>query len=160
KTPLPHQGALFGDAPEPEASALVIVKMAKGRLSAGQRTFNRLTERIRRLRETLAGWDAFIPRFRQRVASELQPIEEAIRVAQKRFILQLDALLAATAKGERLTRKHRAKVRALLLELAADLLRDEPDPEVETLYDRHSDFSHAEQRRIDVELAEAMVEGL
>jgi len=157
---LPHQGSLFGDTPQPEASALVAVTPVKGRLSTGQRTFNRLTDRIRRLRETLAGWDAFIPRFQQRVASELKPIEDAIRVAQKQFVLQLDALLAATGKEERLTRRHRAKVRALLVDVAANLLQDEPDPEVEALHDRYSDFSHAEQRLMDVEIAEAMVEEL
>lgn len=159
-TKAPRQGSLFGDTPEPEASALVTVAPIKGRLNAGQRTFNRLTERIRRLRETLAQWDAFIPRFQQRVASELMPIEDAIRVAQKQFVLQLEVLLVAGGKDQRLSRKHRIKVRALILEVAANLLQDEPDPEMEALYDRHSDFSHAEQRRMDVEMAEAMVEDL
>jgi len=157
----PRQQSLFGEESEPEASsALVTVAKAKGRLSAAQRTFNRLTARIRRGRATLAEWEAYLQRFQQRIEAELRPIEDKIRDAQRRIVLQLDDLLTETNDGPRLSRKHRIKVRALLLDIADDLLQAEPDPAVEALYDRYSDIPHAEQRQQGVEMAEALVEEL
>src|SRR5690606_12350806 len=50
------------------------------------------------------------------------------------------------------------KARALLLEITDGLLRDGPDPELEALYDRHSDVPHAELRQLDVDMAEIVVE--
>jgi hypothetical protein len=155
----PRQPSLFDDSPEPAPSAaLVTVPKRQGRLSAAQRTFNRLTERIRRGRETLAMWDAFMPRFQQRVAAELSPIEDQLSDAQRRIVLLLDQLLAASKETVRLTRKHRRKARLLLLDLADDLLQTGPDPEIEALYDRYSDQPHAEQRQEDLAMAEALVE--
>jgi hypothetical protein len=154
----PRQQSLFDDDPQPaDAAALVSVPKGKQRLSPAQRTFNRLTERIRRGREALAAWDAFMPRFQARLQSELQPIERDIGDGQRRLVLQLDQLLLADRPGKGLTRKRRAKVRGVLLDIARDILRGGPDPEVEALYDRHSDIPHAVEREEDMELAEALL---
>jgi len=158
-TRLPHQGALFGDETEQNASALVTVTPKAGRLSAGQRTFNRLTERIRRYRETLATWDAFLPRFQGRVTAELLPVEGELRAAQRRVVQQLDLLLAETKSGERLNRKYREKARWLLLDIIDGLLGvDSDDPELEALYDRYSEVSRAELKQEDMEITEAMLD--
>ncbi|MGZ8203175.1 MAG: J domain-containing protein, partial [Burkholderiales bacterium] len=152
---LPLQQALFEDQPETNASALVVVTTSEGPPSAAQRTFNRLTERIRRGRESLAAWEAFIPRFHGRVAAELQPIEHEVGAAQRRLAQQLHALLAGT-NGERPNRKHRARVRSLLLHVVDNLLQDGPDAELEALYNRYGDISYAERRRQDVDIAEVL----
>ncbi|MCC6533913.1 MAG: hypothetical protein IT531_15295 [Burkholderiales bacterium] len=129
----------------------------KERLSPAQRTFNRLTERIRRGRDALAIWDAFMPRFQARLENELRPIESDIRAAQRRFAIELDRLLTANKPGKGLTRKRRAKVRGVLLDVAGALLRDGPDAEMEALYDRHSDVPHAIERKEDMDLAETVL---
>ena len=59
-----RQQSLFDDESPADTAALVSVPKGKQRLSAAQRTFNRLTERLRRGREALAAWEAFMPRFR------------------------------------------------------------------------------------------------
>lgn len=153
----PLQQALFEDEPGTNASALVAVTPGEGPTSAAQRTFNRLTERIRRGRESLAVWEAFIPRFHGRVAAELGPIERELVEVQRRLAQQLQALLGDRS-GERLSRRHRAKTRSLLLQILENLLRDGSDAELEALYDRYSDVSHAERRRQEMDVAEAVFE--
>ncbi|MPZ46611.1 MAG: hypothetical protein GEV05_25150 [Betaproteobacteria bacterium] len=154
----PRQQSLFDDNPSPEdAAALVSVPKGKQRLSAAQRTFNRLTERIRRGREALAAWEAFMPRFQARVESELQPMEHAIREAQRRLAIQLDRLLSANKPGKWLTRKRRARARGVLLDVAGNILQCGPDAELEALYDRHSDIPYAAEREGEIGLAEAVL---
>ena len=155
----PHQRSLFDDAPSPAGAAASLVSVPKGkqRLSAAQRTFNRLTERIRRSREALAAWDAFMPRFQARVEKELRPIERDIHDAQRRFAIQLDQLLATSKPGKGLTRKGRAKIRGALLDVAGEILQSGPDAELEAIYDRHSGIPHATEREEQMELAEAVL---
>jgi len=151
----PAQKSLFDDGPGTGASALVSVAAIPGELSKPQRAFNKLTERIRRGRDMLAAWDAFIPRFQARITTELAPIENEIRDTQRRTVHQLQVLLAR-AKADRVSRRHQAKARALLLQVLANLLEDGPDGELEALYDRYSDVSHAEHTREELKLAEAL----
>jgi hypothetical protein len=135
----PRQQSLFDEDPPPEhAVALVSVPKGKQRLSPAQRTFNRLAERIRRGREALAAWDAFMPRFQSRVEKELAPMERDIREAQRRLAIQLDRLLKTNKPGKWLTRKRRARARAVLLDVTGNILENGPDAELEALYDRHS----------------------
>jgi len=155
-----HQEALFDDGVPANASALVEVAPDAGPLSAAQRTFNRLTARIRRGRESLAAWEAFIPRFRGRVIAELQPVEHKLHDAQRRLVRQLAALLAGPGDGKRLTRKHGTRVRVALVDVIENLLQAGPDPELEALHDRYSDVSHAEQRQQEMEAAEALLDDM
>jgi hypothetical protein len=152
-----RQQSLFDDESPADTAALVSVPKGKQRLSAAQRTFNRLTERLRRGREALASWEAFMPRFQARLHRELEPVERDIGAAQRRLALQLDELLSANKPGKALTRKRRAKIRGVLLDIAGDILRAGPDSEMEALYDRHSDVPHAIEREEEMELAEAVL---
>ncbi len=151
----PAQASLFDDGPGTGVSALVSVAAIPGQLSKSQRAFNKLTERIRRGRDMLAAWEAFIPRFQVRITTELAPIENEICDAQRRIVHQLQVLLAG-AKADHVSRRHQTKARALLLQLVANLLEDGPDGELEALYDRYSEVSHAERTREELELAEAL----
>ncbi len=148
------QESLFDDEPGAGASGLVTVAASPGQLSKPQRTFNKLTERIRRGRHILAAWEAFIPRFQGRLTTELAPIEDEMRDTQGRVVQQLQVLLVGSK--DRLSRRHREKVRALLLQIVANLLEGGPDAELEALYDRYSEVSHAERTRDELELAEAL----
>jgi hypothetical protein len=156
---LPRQPSLFDDVALPDdASALVSVPQGKEWLSTAQKAFNRLTERIRQSREDLAAWVAFVPRIQARLATELQPAERDIRKAQRRLVHQLDTLLVTANKpAERLTRKQQSKLRGVLLSTAADILEAGADPEMEGLFDRHSDVPYSVERETELELAEAML---
>jgi hypothetical protein len=152
------QGELFGDG-ERGVNAAVLVSVVPGAtpLSAAQRTFNHLTEKIRRERDALAAWEEYTARFQNRVAGELQTLERELRGAQRRLVQRLDELLARPAPVERLSRKQRAKVRSFLLEIIDDLLQEGPDATLEALYEKHGNVSHAELRRHDMEAAEALI---
>lgn len=152
----PAQRGLFDDGSKDNRSALVNVSPVAGPLGAAQKSFNRLTERIRRGRETLASWEAFIPRFRGRLAVEAEPVLGKIAGVERQIVQQLAALLAAKGKGERLSPRRREKARWHLLETIESLLAREPDAELEALYDRYGDIPHAEQRKLEIEMAEEM----
>lgn len=156
----PRQPSLFGDEPDNEPSALIALAAVSQPRTPAQRSFNRLIERIGRLRESLMAWDTYIPRFQQRLHTDLMPIEDAIKAAQRRLVFQLDVMLAVTDKSERLSRAHDRKVRDLLLHLADEVLKAGPDPEVEAAYDRHGELPHAEQRQFDAEFDKAMAEDI
>jgi curved DNA-binding protein CbpA len=155
---LPLQGEMFADS-EQRASGAALVSVVSGAtpLSEAQRTFNRLTEKILRERDTLAAWDAYMARYRGRVAGELQALERELRGAQRRLVQCLDELLCARAPAERLSGRQRAKVRSLLLEIVGDLLQEGPDAALEALYEKHGTVSHAELRRQDMAAAEALI---
>jgi hypothetical protein len=145
------QGARFE---EEDAGAAALVSVAPGEqpLSAEQRKFNRLSERVRCQREMLAAWEAYAPRFRSRVAAELEPLERELRALQRRVVRRLDELLAAPREGERLSRAQRAKARAQILALVDELLQEGADAKLEVLYDRYGELSRSEQRRMREEL--------
>jgi hypothetical protein len=153
------QEDLFGEPDPTPVRAVVAVPAGAAPLSPAQRTFNRLTERIRRGRERLAAWDAFLARLPARVVAELQPVEQEVRAAQRRLVGQLQALLGAgaRAKGERLTGRLRQAARSLLLEVVSDLLQDGPDADLEALHDRYSDVSFAEEARQELQMAEMVL---
>lgn len=92
-THAPGQQSLFDDEPANPPSALIVLAAVNRPRTPAQRSFNRLVERIDGLHESLAAWDAYIPRFRRRILAELVPAEDAIRSAQRRLVLQLDVLL-------------------------------------------------------------------
>jgi hypothetical protein len=149
--------ALLEDEEETGAAALVSVAPGEQPLSAEQRKFNRLNERVRRQREMLAAWEAYAPRFRSRVAAELEPLERELRALQRRLVRRLDELLAAPREGERLSRGQRAKARAQILALVDELLQEGADAELEVLYDRHGELSRSERRRMRERLAEELM---
>lgn len=154
----PRQASLFDD-PDSSAGAAALVTVAAGRapLSAAQRTFNQLTDKIRRQREALAAWEAYTMRFQQRVAAELAPAEREVRGAQRCLVRRLDALLACRSGNERLSRRHRRRVRAHLLSIIEDVLAGGPDSELEALHDKYSDVSRAQLHDGEMELAEALL---
>jgi hypothetical protein len=112
--------------------------------SKAQATFYRLIDRIGVLRESLARWQAFVPAFDQRVVAELEPMRR--RGAQARMALA--RLFDAAHDGADCTRRERAKLAVLVLDLCGELLQDGADaePEVIALHDKYSAASHAQMK--------------
>ena len=145
----PRPGSLFDDDAARSDASLVVMRRVprdKQRLTAEQRTFNRLIDRIRRRREALAAWEAYRPRFQARLQGELEPIEKAVLAAQRQLVLQLDGLLGENTTRARLTKRHRTKLRAVLLEVAGAILHAGPDAEIEAAYDRYADVPYSVER--------------
>ncbi|MBI3898377.1 MAG: J domain-containing protein [Gammaproteobacteria bacterium] len=157
RTKPPRQASLFGDSDPVTSAALVTVAKGPAPHSAAQRTFNQLTDKIRRQRDALAVWEAYTVRLQQRVALELVPAEREVRDAQRRLVRRLDALLARQSKGERLSRRHRSRLRSHVLSIIDNLLGDGPDSELEALHDKYSEVSREALRRDEMELAESLL---
>lgn len=157
----PRQTSLFDPPAEvADSMALVGIQGARTQLSPGQRTFNRLTESIRRQRESLAEWQAYGQRFRQRLAAEYIPAIQDLRVVQRRMAGQLDFMLSQPGQLPRLGHKKKDLLRERLLELIDDLLVEGPDEELETLHDRHNPISRADRQRMEMEMTEDLLGGL
>lgn len=156
----PHQATLFED-PGPavdDSTALVKIAPQETPPSALQRTFNQLTDKIRRERAALAEWESYEGRHRQRLAAELDPAVRRVREAQRRFVLQLAELLDSHENGERLSRRHRARARAQMLSVIDDILAEGGrDAELEALHDRHCELSRADMRRQEVAVARSVL---
>jgi len=151
------QSSLFDGPDAVAAPALVTVAGAKVALNPAQRAFNRLTEQVRRQREVLSAWEAYGVRYQQRVSAELQPALADLRAVQRRLVQRMDEALDQPVKGARLSRRHRDTLRCHIETVVDDMLADGPDPELEALYEKHSDIDSEERRNIEMELAQAMM---
>jgi hypothetical protein len=141
-------------------TALVTVRASRGPLTRAQRSFNRLTDKIRRQRAELAEWDAYTHRFEQRARSELDPVGHELRDRQRRLVKRLDALLTAPEPGERLSKRHRARVKSQIVDLIDAVRAGGPDSELEALYHRHSDISREQLRREEMGMMEHALSGI
>ncbi len=104
----------------------------------------------------LAQWQAYDLRLNQRLATELHPLQAQVRAARLALLKLLDQLLDGEAAGPALTKAQRRKIKALLPSLARMLLEDGPDAEIEALFDKHSDVSHADLRQAELDETEAI----
>jgi hypothetical protein len=152
------QPDLFSDA-DPAAGAgpgLVRIAGPTAKLSKAQQEFNRLSERLARLREHLLQWRAAEDRCAQRAAAELAPLQTQLTNLQAETVLWVNSFLALPPQGNRLPKKLRDKLVAMLRLLARHVLDAGPHPAVEAAHDRHSRQSHRETQREQTDLAAAM----
>jgi len=84
---------------------LPIASSAMRPLGKPQRAFNRLLAQVQALREELPIWRAAMERYQQRIAGEIGPLERELLRHQCDAVHWLDALLASTAKADRLSRR-------------------------------------------------------
>jgi len=125
------------------------------KLSRNQRAFNQLTSKLQRLRGDLEAWTACVDHWQRRQMADLDPRLRDLLAGQRAALLWIDALLAD--KNERLTRRRRSKLEALVATLAQTVLEGGPDAEVEAVFNRHSGVPHDEIQRMGVEFGEILV---
>lgn len=155
-----QQPGLF-DSESPDSAALVAIAGAQPKLSKAQREFNTRTRRIRQLRDELAQWQACAQGFAERWTQEAVPALAALRDAQIDLIRRIDTLLCRPPTGVKLTRRQKQTLSQHLLMLVDELLADgTPDAELETLYDRYSEVSREEQRAMEREFTQTMLENV
>lgn len=155
---MPSQPDLFADAAPRQASqGLVRIAGPAAKLSKTQKEFNSLSERISRLREHLVQWKAAVDACARRSAAELVPLHQKLTALQREAVLWIDAYLVQPPPGERLPKKQRAKLVAMLRMLASAVLQDGADAEVEAAHDRHSPQSHRDAEREQADMAAVML---
>ena len=121
-----------------------------------QREFNRLIGQIAQQRELLAQWQGFELRHHQRVITEMQPLQLQLRAARLALLKQMDALLVDPHTTPKLAKTQRRKLSAWIPQLAGMLLGEGADAEVEALFNRYSDASHADLLQANLAGVEAM----
>lgn len=154
----PRTASLFDDEePDPGTSLTEVLAHSKP-LTKAQLSFQRLVAKIEGKREQLAQWQACMARYEQRLAGELEPLQDEMRAGQRQMASLLDTLLSQPVPGRRLGRVERAKLRQLLLNLVTTLLEEGPDEDLEALHDKHAEVPHAEVRQSELALAQTMLE--
>ena len=152
--------SLFDDEPGAKLSLVEVLAHSKP-VTKAQLNFQRLVATIEGKREQLRLWQAYGLRYQQRLAGEMVPVQAALREGQRQMAMLIDQLLSTPAPGSRLGRVQRAKLRQLLMNLLGGLLEEgEDDAEMEALHDKHSEVPHAQARQAELELTQAMLEGI
>jgi len=152
------QPDLFSDADSATGAGPGLVRIAgpSAKLSKAQQEFNRLSERLARLREHLLQWRAAEDQCARRAATELPPLQTQLTTLQAETVLWVDSFLALPPQGNRLPKKLRAKLVAMLRLLARHVLDAGPHPAVEAAHDRHGRLSYRETQREQSDLAAAV----
>ena len=138
------------------AAALVAIALPAQAMSKGQRSFNRLVEQIRVQRELLTAWQAYETRYHQRLATEQAPRHASLRAARLGLLRLLDEIVVGRLPGPKLGKRQRGKLLLWIPQVAGGLLEEAADAEIEAIFDRYSDVSHAQSRKTELAEAEAL----
>lgn len=106
----------------------------KPHLSKAQKVFNTLIKQIEKERTRLLAWEAAIPAYQHKYASEMQPLVDASEDLQVKMVYCLDR--ASDRKG--LTKTERRRLAGLIAGLAGPLVAARNDAELKAIYNRHS----------------------
>lgn len=127
-------------------------------LSPEQKRFNTLIKQIEKLRQTLAGWQEFIPQFLRIHAQVIVPLLDSARAVEREWVFALAGLLEQPGwtKGERAT------LGELITEGASALLDQDDnggsDTELKALFDQHSDVDFDTEQQEARTAMQAMME--
>lgn len=127
-------------------------------LTKAQQVFNRLIERIEKQRQLLAVWQDFVPKFQQRLAGELNPLQQRCDRAH----LALAKVFDDAHDSVGITKRERAKLAMLVQDVCSQLLgqddASDAHAEVVALHDKYNDTSHAELMEEETELFKGLAE--
>lgn len=123
-------------------------------LSKGQKAFNTLIKQIEERRARLAAWEAAIPRYHQRYASELLPLIADSQELQLRMVHCLDS--ASDAKA--LSKTERRTLSGLVSQLAAQLVAARDDAELKAIYQRHSGTDYDQEQAANMNGLQSLFE--
>lgn len=126
----------------------------QAQLSKGQKTFNTLIKQIEGRRAQLAAWEAVVPSYQQKYASELIPLVDASVDLQVEMVYCLDR--ACDQKG--LTKTERRMIDELITELAGEIVADRDDAELKAVYNKHSPIDYDEDATADSMDMKSMLE--
>lgn len=152
----PASASLFDDEPSTGSSLIGVLAQHKPANKA-QKTFQQLVARIEAKREQLRQWQAYLPRYNQRVTDEIEPPRARLREEQCKMVDLLDELLSQPQASMRLTHLERTKLGQMLTHIAGDLLDQSGDAALERLYDKYSGVSYRQGLRSQMEMTESML---
>ncbi len=138
------------------ASRTVSISCATGAppLSPGQKKFNDLIAKIETQRKLLAEWQAAIPLYRQRHASEVMPLLAAYQALH----VELAHLLDQRVDLKSFSRADRDTLRETVRDIAVQLMHGEHEGAMRALYNRNSDADFETDQLRARKALQAMVE--
>lgn len=108
---------------------------------------------IEKRRDEWKLWQDVAPKYQQVRQEKMQPIIENLDLLKIAMLKLLDG--SYTQKI--FTKKDRAKLDEIILDLANSLLAKQKNPEIQEIFDRHSEIDYAEQEQYEQEMAKEML---
>ena len=143
-----QQRSFFDETSSDAGRGVIGIVGSTPQLTASQRKFNQLIERINLQRRELEGWRLFRMRYTEQLADHYQPALARLREKRIAMVGLLDRILDGKALGAR----ERAKARDILTELLSQLLAESPDPQLVRLHDKYAERSFAEEQQEHLDL--------
>ena len=123
-------------------------------LFKGQQAFNKLIKQIEKKRVQLADWEATIPLYQQKYASELLPLVVSLMDMQVKFLHSLDR----ASDHKEMKKSERAMIASLIVELAGELLASRDDKELKAVYNKHSNSDYDKKEAANIKGMKSMME--
>jgi hypothetical protein len=111
-------------------------------LTKAQKEFNRRTARVEELRVQVARWKDFTDTFASVLARDLEPLQRQFASRRMALLRRFDE----ACEGHELTKRERARLGAVIVDLAADLLAMVDVPDAVALHDKYGHTPHASLR--------------
>ncbi len=132
----------------------IVTGHGQPQLSKAQKAFNTLIKQIDKERARLAAWEAAIPSYQHKYASEMLPLVEASEDLQVQMVHCLDR--ASAQKG--LTKTERRMISVLIAELAGQLVAARNDAELKAIYNKHSGSDYDSEETANIQGMKSMLE--
>jgi hypothetical protein len=134
----------------------IVEKPEKPALSKAQKTFNKLIQKISKQREQLADWQNTIPLYQQKYASELAPLLETFNQHRVKLVHLFDQAYP----DKTLSKTDKAKIRDIICSLTAELIAENSDEELKTLYNKYSETSFDAEAEEENKAIKSMMESM
>ena len=108
---------------------------------------------IEKRRAELKQWQDLIPKYQQVRQEKMQPIVDSMDALK----IDMVTLLDKNYTQKIFTKKDRAKLDEIILDLANDILTKQKIPEIQAIFDRHSEIDYAQREQFEQEMAKEML---
>ena len=124
------------------------------RLSKGQQAFNNLIKQIEKQRVQLSDWEAAIPSYQQKYASELLPLVDDLVDMHIKMVHCLDRI--RDQKG--LTGTERGVIASMIADIAGQVLAGRDDAELKAIFNKHSRSDYDSEKAANIKGMKSMLE--
>jgi hypothetical protein len=137
------------------SKALLIVEQNKqSTLSKAQKSFNKLIKKIDKQREQLAAWQTTIPLYQQKYVSKFDPLLQIFNQHRVKLVHVFDQ--AYTDKT--FSKTDQAKIRDIICSITADLIAENGDEELKSIYNRYSEADFDTEAEEEKQAIKSMME--
>lgn len=125
-------------------------------LSAAQKKFNGLIQKIDAQKKLLAAWQETIPQYQQEIAIKLNPLRAIFREHQAEMVTMLDTLHA----NEKFTHIQQDKISYLIASMCEELISQHGREDLKPLYDYHSGQNYDDAAQESDEMASELLKSM